>query len=459
MSAAMAERTRGGDEQPRGRRTTIGRRVSDVGWRRMAPLALFLAVATAVVGWHVVKYPYLSPIDENAQFDYIRILPDVPSGATTLSQDSLRMTACRGYPDDLFDQGLANWDWPPCRSDHFDPNAFPGGGKSTAGTTAPLYYVVTGALTRPIAYVIDIPLLNLVRLANILWLTGLMAVGYAIARRIGAPRLSATAAAVLVGTSSDVVTSAATVGPDTATAVMGGLVILASLAYDGTRRAAGLLLLAVALAAVTKLTAITAVGAAMTILALRAVVRQAGPLKLRPLPALGVAGLAGAIFVALSVAWFVRPQPTLPEATAEVPPNPSAVVPWLDIKAQLLFNFLAPNAGNFNAPFLDGFVNGRLENLMVGVLVFGLLAAALAFRANLRASVLGWGVACMCVLGPIVLTLANELGNDVYFALPPRYGYGLLAGFIAVAGWSFRGTALARALALLAGVSFLSVFL
>ena len=52
-------------------------------------------------------------------------------------------------------------------------------------------------------------------------------------------------------------------GPDTATAVTSGLVLLAALSYDGTRRRAGWFLLAVAIAALTKLTAFEAVGAAL----------------------------------------------------------------------------------------------------------------------------------------------------------------------------------------------------
>lgn len=454
--SALTEQTTDAGDLVRVRRSGDFRRISRPRWRQVAPLALFLAVAASVIGWHMYKYPYLSPIDENAQFDYIRILPDVPSGVDTLSQDSLRLTACRGYPPDLFDQGLAQWDWPPCRSDHFDPNAFPGGGKSTAGSTAPFYYFVTAALTRPIAYVVDIPLITLVRAAGILWLTGLMAVGYLIARRVGAARLGAAAAAVMVGTSSDVVSSAATAGPDIATGVMGGLVILASLTYDGSRRTAGLLLLAVALASVTKLTVVTAVGAAMIILLLRALVRRAGPMKLRALPALGLAGLTGVVFVVLSLAWFARPKG---DAAAEVPAGAPAVVPWLDIKAQLFFNFLSPNAGNFNAPFLDGVVNTRIEQLMVGLLMFGVLAGAMALRQNLKVSFLAWAIAVMAVTGPILLTLLNLYANNWYFALPPRYGYGLMAGFIGLAGWAFKGPALARALAVLAGVSFLSVFL
>lgn len=420
------------------------------------PLIVMLAVAASVIGWHIIKYPYLSPIDENAHFDYVRILPDVPTGGSTLSQDSLRMTACRGYPPDLFDQGLATYDWPACRSKHFDPEAFPGGGKSTAGSTAPLYYFVTAALTRPIAYVVDgVPLLLLIRIVNTLWLAGLMVVGYAIARRLKASATAATAAAVLVGASSDVVTSSATVGPDTFTAMLGGIVILLALRYDGSRRALLTLIGVVVAAAVTKLTAVTAVGVAAVILVLLPLLRErSAPLLKRVARPFGLAVLISFLFAALSAAWFLRPVPEGP-AAPELPP---AAVPWSQIKAQLFFNFFTPNAGNFNAPFLDSAVNSRLEGLMVGVLSFAVLAGLVAGRRYLDARVLAIGMLVMAVVGPVVLTALNLYGNNLYFALPPRYGYGLLAGFIALGGWAFRSPALARALAVLAAATYLSVF-
>jgi hypothetical protein len=420
-------------------------------WRRLAPVGVFLAVAVAVIGWHMVKYPYLSPIDENAQFDYIRIAPRIPSG--TLSQDTLRLTACRGYSPSLPDRGLATYTWPPCRSKHFDPAVFPGGGLSTAGTTAPLYYYLTAVVTRPFAFVAHLPLLNVVRAVNVFWLTGLMMVSYLIARRVRAPRAAAMAAAVVVGTSSDVVTSAATAGPDTATAVTGGLVILAALAYDGTRRSTALLLAAVAVASVTKLTVFTAVGAAMVILLARALLDRHDPPGRDLRRVAGVTAAIGAIFTVASLAWFLRPG-----SGASSTPTGHVSVPWRANLSALLFNFLPPNYGNFDAEFLEGLFNTRLEGLMAGLLVVSMLAAALAGRTSVRACALGWGVALMAITGPVILTELNALAYDMFMPLPSRYGYGLLAGFAALLAWTCRGKARTRALILVAAVSFLSVF-
>lgn len=432
---------------------------------RLAPFLVFFVVAIAVVGWHMVKHPQLSPIDENAHFDYLRVLPDVPEGSDRLSQTALRETACRGYPPDLFDRGLVEWDWPPCKSESFDPNAFPGGGHSTAGSTAPFYYAVTAAATRPIATFTDLSPLTLARAFGAMWLAGLMSVSYLLARRINSSRLAAGAAAVFLGTSSDVVTSVSTVGPDTATALTGGLVILAALTYDGSRRTALWLLLATLVASVTKLTAFTAVGAAMIILVCRAMLGRADPLSRHRVLSVGMSALVGTLFAATSAAWFYRPTTAGSEADAAAAAGPvpertpvSQIVPWADIKSSLFFNFLPPNVGNYNASFLEDLENANLERLMAGVMVMSLLATAMVLRRNTRASAIGWGVLTMAVVGPAMLIWLNAYAYGMYFALPARYGYGLLTAFAAVTAWTLRGAGPARALAIVAAASFANVF-
>jgi hypothetical protein len=265
---------------------------------------------------------------------------------------------------------------------------------------------------------------------------------------------------VIIGTSSDVVTSAATIGPDTATAVTSGLIILAALAYDGTSRSVLILLAAVAVGGLTKLTVFTGVGVAMLILLGRALLGRPRKRGRELLSVAGVATAVFAVFAGLSLAWYLRPVPdaAAPAGVASGPPAADAAVPWADIPAQLFFNFLAPNAGNYNASFLEGLFNTRLEQLMVGLMLFSVLVAALAFRRNLMVCALGLGVGLMVVVGPVILTLLNDYAYNVFYALPPRYGYGLLAGLAAVMAWTFREVAAARALVVVAAVSFVSVF-
>ena len=127
---------------------------------------------------------------------------------------------------------------------------------------------MTAAFARPLAAVSGWSLFSVSRGYGAIWLAGLMMVIYLLAERLGASRLAGVGVAVLVGTGSATITSAATIGPDTATALTSGVVLLAALSYDGTRRRAAWFLLAVAIAALTKLTAFEAVGAALIYLVL-----------------------------------------------------------------------------------------------------------------------------------------------------------------------------------------------
>ncbi len=238
----------------------------------------------------------------------------------------------------------------------------------------------------------------------------------------------------------------------------GGLVILASLAYDRSRRSTSLLLAAVAIASITKLTVCTAVGAAMLILLARFVMEPKRRSWRVFLTVAGTVAAAGAVFVALSLAWYFRPVPAVGTAAPATAPVPDVVVPWWDIKTQLFFNFLPPDVGNFNASFLESPFNTHFEQLVSGMMLIGVLAAALALRGGPKASALGVGVVVMAVLGPVILTVLNARSYNVYFPLPPRYGDGILAGLAGTMAWTFRAKAGERALVLLAIVSFVNVF-
>ena len=104
----------------------------------------------------------------------------------------------------------------------YDPAAFPGAGYWTAGGSGPVYYYATAAFARPLAAVSDWSLFSVSRGFGAIWLAGLMMVIYLLAERLGASRLAGVGVAVLVGTGSATITSAATMGPDTATAVASG---------------------------------------------------------------------------------------------------------------------------------------------------------------------------------------------------------------------------------------------
>ena len=435
-----------------------------------APYALLLVVSIAVVGWHMHRYSAISPIDEGVHFDYIVKLPHVPAGGEKLGQEAMRETACRTYGDSVVVE------LPACGTAVFDSVTFPSQGFSTAGTTPPLYYAVTAVAARPVAAVTGLSLWEVARASGAAWLFGLLALSYHLARRVGAPAVGALGAALMVGASSDVASSASAIGPDVAVAVTGGLVLLTAWSYDGSRRRLAWLLGAVTLAGLAKLTGFTAVGAAMVFLLVRAAWTRWGR---RPEPeaeedaalaadvstvtvpgALAVSGLMLAVFGAVAYAWQKLYEANVTVDVDTIPMNAATLadaIPWGDLLPGVLYTFLPPIAGNWNASFLESVNNGRLEWTVGAVLTFGVLAGALAGRRTIAA--LGLGTLLLAIVGPSLLVLLNFYANGLYFGIPPRYGFALLPAFIALTALMLRSVGAARGLLVLGGLSVLSLFL
>ena len=271
-------------------------------WRSLgsvaaAPYAVLAIVAVAVVSWHMHTYPYVSPVDEYSHYDFIQRAPHIPAIGERLQQDTLDEMACRTFGPGR-PEGTG-----PCGVRPYDPNVVPGAGFSTAGSTPPLYYFATASVARPLAAVSPWSVWEISRGLGSMWLLALMSICYTLAVRIGATRVAALGTTLFVCTTSDVVTSAATIGPDVATAATGGLVLLAALQLDTSARRGLLLIAATAAATLTKFTAFTAVGAAMIYVVVLAIAFRATPGR----PGLRRSGLvaagAFATFASLSFLW------------------------------------------------------------------------------------------------------------------------------------------------------------
>ena len=340
----------------------------------------------------------------------------------------------------------------------YEARRFPGQGYSTAGSTPPVYYGITAVIARPVTKLTPWSLWDVSRAVGALWLTGLMVVIYLLARRFRVRPLTAASAAVFTGLSPSVVSSAATMGPDTATAVTTGIVMLAALSYDGSRRRLLYLLAAVALAALTKFTAFAGVGAVVIYLVAGPLLARGERRGLRS----GLVAAAGAVavFGAISFAWGLRFQSTSLIDPDEIPINVllhADTVDWGSIWETLIYVFVSPATGNWQPGFLNDATNSFLVTVMAGVFAASVLVAALALRDRPRISALGIGLVTMAVVSPFVLVALNLYANHLYFLLSPRYGYALLPGIAAVTAWVFRAPAHGRALALLALLSLVNL--
>jgi hypothetical protein len=422
-------------------------------WFHLVVLLVFLASSLAAVYTVMHNYHYPSPIDEVVHFDYIRDVPHVPVNGERISQEALHLWACRtSGPEYVLPL-------PPCQKGDYNPDAFPGQAFSTAGSTPPFYYAVTAVIARPVAAITGRPLFDVARGVGAFWLTGFMVVAYLIGLRLRVRPLIAAAAALFTGLAPNIISSAATLGPDTATALTSGLVLLAALAYDGSRRLALLFVAAVALAALTKFTAFTAVGAAIVYLILRPLLDRSkrGP-TLRAGLLTAAAGLA--TFGLISLAWGVHFQSSSKIDPDLIPINVmlhSETVPWGNIYEFLTYLFFSPATGNWEPAFLNDGTNAFLITAMAGVFIVSSLTAAFTLRNRPRVSAFGIGLVVMAVVSPFLLVALNFYANHLYFQLAPRYGYALLPGLAAVMAWTFRSTAGGRVLVLLAALSVLNV--
>ena len=427
---------------------------------------LFFACSVVSVAVLIDKYPYPSPIDEVVHYDFIHDAPHVPVAGERISQSAMHEWACRtSGPEYVLSL-------PPCRPGPYDPAAFPGSGYSTAGSSGPVYYYTTAAFARPLAAVSGWSLFSVARGFGAVWLAALMMVIYLLAERLGASRLAGAGMAILVGTGSATITSAATMGPDTATAVASGLVLLAVLSYDGTRRRAGWFLLAVAVAALTKLTAFAAVGAALIYLVVLPLLARRDPadsaadepsdkpadVPIRASLLTAAGGLA--TFLAISFLWGLHFSLTAtegPEANPVYGLLYADSIDWGSISETLMYVFYSPATGNWQPAFFNDGTNYFVAAVTAGLLSVGLLSAALALRSAPRLSALGIGLLVLTVTGPFLLVALNFYGNHQYYMLSPRHGYGLLPGLAACAAVLARGPGPSRALALLAVLSMVNV--
>jgi hypothetical protein len=426
--------------------------------------AVFLACSVTMV-WKIMDaYPWPSPIDEVVHFDYIHDVPHVPVNGERISEEAQQEWACRG---DSPEYALP---LPACNRDgKYNPDEFPGQGFSTAGSTPPFYYAVTAAIAKPLSALTGKSLFALSRSIGALWLTALMMVIYFLALRLRAGPVPAVSVALLTGTLSAVVSSAATMGPDTATAVVSGVVLLAALGYDGTRKRAAYFLLAVAVAALTKFTAFAAVGAAVIYLVVLPLIRRGmaddEPPGERAAPSLSrsllVAGGGLGVFGVLSYVWGVRFQDSSIIDPDKIPINVmlhADTIDWGSMVEGLIYAFFSPGTGNWQPQLVNDPTNAFLTVLVGGAFILGVLAAALSLRAAPRLSAFGIGLIVMVLVSGFLLTALNFYVNHLLFGLPPRYGYALLPGLAAVVACLCSSPGARRALALVAVLSVLNMF-
>jgi len=416
----------------------------------VVPIALLVLLAHVLVLGTALTLQQVSPIDEAAHYDYIVRFPDVPVTGDRMTQETLELWACRGI-------ALPNVVMPPCDTYAHDPDQFPGLGYNLAGTHPPLYYGVTAGVARALVGLADLPLFTAARAVGALWYSLLLVGAYLLALRIGASRTAAFGAAALLAASPALVTAASTLGPDVAGAAVGAFLMLAAIRFDGRGLSALPVLVLAAVAGLTKLTLFTAVG----VVALYLVIHPLVDGERRRAFGKGVllATSTVVLFLGTSFAWTSLSSARATMDSSSIPQNTWFMTESLDLRMipAHVFTFLTPINDGWIAPQFEGLIKYRLESYVTGALVLGLVAAAWYLRSRPMPGTLGSAVLFVAAIGAPLLVVMNFLIYGMYYQLPPRYGYALLAGFAAATAFAFRDRQAARALVVVAAITALAV--
>src|SRR5450631_3480912 len=179
-------------------------------------LGLFL-IASALVATAVKRAPDMSSYDEWTHADYAYAVSQghIPARGSLLAPEIVREWSCHGGPGAYIP--------PPCGSGA-PASSYPMRGENYNFGHPPLYYAITGALTRGIdAVVPGEHFITIARSIGLLWLYAAMLVLYAAIRRFGVERRLAFLGAAGLALWPVVIHASSTVNNDAAAPLAGSL--------------------------------------------------------------------------------------------------------------------------------------------------------------------------------------------------------------------------------------------
>lgn len=402
------------------------------------PFLLLWIASIALVGAAIATNREISPIDEAAHLDYIlRIPEEYPAAGEPMLQETLEIWACHGTQLDF--------ELPPCGSATYDHEDFLFEGYGLAGIHPPVYYVVTDILGNSLRAATGLGTLDAYRLAGAVWLGLALTSTYMAAVSLGARRSTALGFGLMVLSLAHVVTFAAALAPDIATWAVGGFVFLASIRHRGRWRDTAVLLVLGVLLGLTNQTGMLAVGATMIFLVAKAPLGKTGGWWRDWVAALGL----GLVFVVTSVGWTVLDSALAVLPPEQIPQNqafsaPINDFPWDGVLLQITALF-PPLAGSGVGAFLDSQIQRSLSTLVIGALMFGLVAGTMQGRRDPRTTALALGTLTLALLGGPLLSATTWASTGQFFNIAQRYGFTLVPGFLAVTAVVLTNPAVRRA--------------
>jgi hypothetical protein len=398
--------------------------------------AVWFLVAAAVVLPYVRSYTHLSPFDELVHVDYMVKAQhfELVNGGERVGQTAMREQACRGHDIEALE-------FPPCRSAHFDPRAFPETGFNTAYADPPIYYVLTGVAAEGVDALPGIAsVVTAGRAVGVLWLGAGLAVTFVLSRRLGADVVPAAGATAALAATPVVAHASATITSDAPALLVGGGLCLLALAVAEGRRAWLWMLPAGFVALAIKATMLTVVGLVVVFL----VVTWFGSSARRRADGAGDGSdrgsrplLAAASLVAGSVAalggWTMVTALTAGSALDDIPMKQTFHVDsltWSDLVGNVLPLFSPVQLG-YTPPFLQDVTVGTLMAVLNILLLIGVVSTAWIESVSTVAGRMAIAtVAAMLASGPALVVMVY-VGAHTFTPIPTRYGLSLLPPAVA----------------------------
>ncbi|MBU6329078.1 MAG: hypothetical protein KGR18_03870 [Acidobacteria bacterium] len=442
-------------------------------WRSAACVVALMALALALVIGHVQDYDTISPIDESQHLDYLINAGDghLVGLGDLIGQRTMRAETCHRL-DAEFDVKI-----PPCVTDAgtvLDPATFQESGYNTAAIHPPTYYVVDGVLARVIAAVVPFAGDDVVtngRIAGAVWLMAAVGAMWLLLREVGAGRVLSSSIIAIAITAPTVLFAAATINNDGTALLCGALLVWAVLRWERGRLSLGVVLLASALCAATKVTNLIAVAVVMIYLLLRSDrsplgrVRTAGwsePVRTfvrrerRRLLALG--GLIAAA-VGVALVWQVVAMALATVPGSDIPMTQRYTVDTFPVGP--LVGAWRQTIDPLFGPYLAPFMRNDLITLISGVTAAALvILAVVALARNPRGSrartLAVAGLTAGLIAGPAIV-LFNYLAQRVYVDIPFRYALVIVPTLLAAGASVLRSRPATVATALWAALSVAAV--
>lgn len=397
-----------------------------------AAVILIMGLCVGLSVAHAARYRTLSPVDEWTHIDYLFKVADgsILRRGDVLGQAAMNEFACRGI----------DIEFGPLRchpGEPYRPREFYHLWHSQGDHNPPTYYAITALLGRTVmALTGESSLVDAGRIVSGLWLGIGLFVLWLLLGRFDVSWGARAVILLLVGTTPAIVHASVTVNTDATALLVGGLALLAAVAWEGGDRRWWLLALVGAFAAATKITALLGVAAAVLYLAGRAVAARSRAHEARRLM-LGAAVLsAGAVVATLT--WAVAH-----EALERVEVSPLIAFHQVDSLQldQVLDQTLAlvtPVLGAHLPPFLDTSPTNLgiwlFDLLLLGAVVGGLLF----LRAGDPPRSLAAGTLIVLLLGGIAFTVLNYVSEGIFFGIPQRYGLSVVPALAVLLGVAFR---------------------